>query len=202
MGRRLKLFFAHFSVNQLSIYGAVSDMCEECNTCHDRTGRPVVAGQSNPLFVPRQTRQTYLWMMILHKKKIYCKDIRNELESYHNKTGWLKFVLMQDSSLHLKSDSVSWQFTDSVACREYTLPRDEPALEVTTCSSEPKVGFVKIKCTCFLQADPRPKQNHKDVFLPAHRQELYPYGWVTCSRSVGHGDQGITFNQQHCPAQP
>ena len=49
--------------------------------------------------------------MILHKKKIYCKDIRNELESYHNKTGWLKFVLMQDSSLHLKSDSVSWQKT-------------------------------------------------------------------------------------------
>ena len=30
------------SVNQLSIYGAVSDMCEECDTCHDRTGRPVV----------------------------------------------------------------------------------------------------------------------------------------------------------------
>ena len=39
-------------VNQLSICGAVSDMCEECNTCHDRTGRPVVAGQSDPLFVP------------------------------------------------------------------------------------------------------------------------------------------------------
>ena len=40
------------SVNQLNIYGAVSDMCEECNTCHDRAGRLVVAGQSNPLFVP------------------------------------------------------------------------------------------------------------------------------------------------------
>ena len=40
------------SVNHLSIYGAVSDMCEECGTCHNKTGRPVVAGQSNPLFVP------------------------------------------------------------------------------------------------------------------------------------------------------
>ena len=40
------------SVNQLSIYGAVADMCEECDSCHDRTGRPVVEGQSNPLFVP------------------------------------------------------------------------------------------------------------------------------------------------------
>ena len=40
------------SVNQLSIYGAVSDMCEECDTCHVRTERLVLAGQSDPLFVP------------------------------------------------------------------------------------------------------------------------------------------------------
>ena len=36
-------------VNQLSIYGAVSDVCEEYKACHVRTGRPVlVAGQSDP----------------------------------------------------------------------------------------------------------------------------------------------------------
>ena len=40
------------SVYQGNICAAVSDMCEECNTCHDRTGRFVVEGQSNPLFVP------------------------------------------------------------------------------------------------------------------------------------------------------
>ena len=40
--------WTHFSC---SIHGAVSDMCEECNTCLDRTGRFVVEGQSNPLFV-------------------------------------------------------------------------------------------------------------------------------------------------------
>ena len=27
-------------------------MCQECDTCHDRTGRLVVGGQSNPSFVP------------------------------------------------------------------------------------------------------------------------------------------------------
>ena len=26
-------------------------MCEECDSCHDRTGRHDVEGQSNPLFV-------------------------------------------------------------------------------------------------------------------------------------------------------
>ena len=46
------VFRTIISVNQLSIYRTVSDLCEECNTCHGRTGRPVVAGQSNALFVP------------------------------------------------------------------------------------------------------------------------------------------------------
>ena len=28
------------------------------------------------------------------------------------------------------------------------------------------------------------------------------YGWVSCSRSLGHSDWGGTFNEQHCPTQP
>ena len=40
------------SVNQLSIYGAVSDLCEEYSSCQTRTGRPVLAEQSDPLFAP------------------------------------------------------------------------------------------------------------------------------------------------------
>ena len=40
------------SVNQLSIYGAVSDVCEEYSTCQTSTGRPVLAEQSDPLFAP------------------------------------------------------------------------------------------------------------------------------------------------------
>ena len=39
-------------MNQLSFHGAVSDLCEEYKSCHVRTGRRVLAGQSDPLFVP------------------------------------------------------------------------------------------------------------------------------------------------------
>ena len=46
------VFRTIISVNQLSIYGAVAEMCEQCDSCHDRKGRPVVELQSNPLFVP------------------------------------------------------------------------------------------------------------------------------------------------------
>ena len=40
------------SVNQLSLYGAVAEMCEEYETVHDRTEKPVVGGQSISSFVP------------------------------------------------------------------------------------------------------------------------------------------------------
>ena len=45
MVERLKLI----SVNQLSIYGAVSDLCEEYTACHVRTVRTVLVGQSDPI---------------------------------------------------------------------------------------------------------------------------------------------------------
>ena len=48
------------SVNQLSLYGAVAEMCEEYES---HAGRPVVGEQSSSSF-----------------------DIENELKSYHNKT--------------------------------------------------------------------------------------------------------------------
>ena len=52
-GDTVETFFrTSISVNQFSIYGGVSDLCKECKTCHFRTGRLVVAGQSDPLFVP------------------------------------------------------------------------------------------------------------------------------------------------------
>ena len=40
------------SVNQLGTYGAVSDLCEEYSACQTRTVRPVLTGQSDPLFAP------------------------------------------------------------------------------------------------------------------------------------------------------
>ena len=46
------VFRTIISVNQLSICGAVSDLCEEYESCHDRTEQPVVGGQSSSSLVP------------------------------------------------------------------------------------------------------------------------------------------------------
>ena len=40
------------SVNQLSLYGALAEMCEEYETRHDRTERPVVGRQSSSSLLP------------------------------------------------------------------------------------------------------------------------------------------------------
>ena len=44
------IFRTIISVNQLSIFGAVSDVFDERSACQARTARPVLAGQSGPLF--------------------------------------------------------------------------------------------------------------------------------------------------------
>ena len=42
-GKRLKTVLRTItSVNQLCLYGAVAEMCEEYESCHDRTWKPVV----------------------------------------------------------------------------------------------------------------------------------------------------------------
>ena len=108
------VFRTIISVNQLSFYGAVSDVCEEYSTCQTRTERPVLAGQSDPLFAPADSLVTTptpsIEMRFLHKK-IFCRSTKNEWKGFHNLVNWWRFVLMQDSWQELKSDSTSWQRT-------------------------------------------------------------------------------------------
>ena len=100
------------SANQLSLYGTVEEMYEECESCPDRTGGPDCGRAIESIVRAKcvQDKHTF-WMMILHKKNFSCKDFETELKSNHNKTDWANFVLMQDSWLQLKSDSTSWRKT-------------------------------------------------------------------------------------------
>ena len=107
--------------------------------------------------------------MIL-RKKIYCKSTNNEWTSYHNKNRVIKFctdagfLTTVDVGQYFmtKHTAEFSQFTDAVACREYTLPRDEdtsepegwirgntkigPVLEVTTRCLQGKYGVeIRIK---------------------------------------------------------
>ena len=119
-------------VNQLSIYGAVSDLCEECKTCHVGTGRPIVAGQSDPLFAPSVIKtHTHLTDDPVQEDLLQNCPERVEMLSQQNRVikfcidaGFLTTVEVGQYFMTKDTEEFS-QFTDSLACREYTLPRDE-----------------------------------------------------------------------------
>ena len=102
--------------------------------------------------------------MILRKKKIYCKDTKNEwtrlsqqdrVIKFSTDEGFLTTVEVQQYFMTKDTEEFS-QFTDAVTCREYTLSRDEkstdpkswiqgntkigPVLEVTTSYQQGKHG--------------------------------------------------------------
>ena len=91
------VFRTIISVNQLSIHRAVSDLCEECKTCHVRTTRPVLAGQSDPLFVPSVMKTN----IPLNDDPAHEEDLlqryQERIEKLSQQDRVINFVLMQDS---------------------------------------------------------------------------------------------------------
>ena len=172
MDKRLELFFEQlFSENQLSIYGAVSDLCDEYRICQARTGRPVLEGQSDPLFEPASLLMTTptLSTEVLpqedllqkYKERVERFSQQNSVIEICTDAGFLTTVEVGQYFLTKDTEEFS-QFTDSVDSREYTLPRDKessepkawirgntkivPVLEATTCCVQGKYGVeIRIK---------------------------------------------------------
>ena len=153
------------SVNQLSIYGAVAEKCEECDSCHDRTWTLVVEGQSNPLLVP-SVMKTHIPLTddpaqpeedLLQRCKERLEKLSqpDRVSKFCTDAGFLTTVEVGQYFVTKATEEFS-QFTDPVACREYTLPRNEslsepkgwiqgnttigPVLEVATCCLQGKYG--------------------------------------------------------------
>ena len=72
------------SANQLSLYRAVAEMREEYESLHERTGRPVVMGQSIVLSAIK-TEVSLESDDTQHVKIFFFNKMKNELRSYHNK---------------------------------------------------------------------------------------------------------------------
>ena len=75
------------SANQLSLYGALAEICEEYETLHERRERTVVMGQSSSSLVLSVIKTEDFWIVMTWSTKIfYCCNMVNELKSCHNKT--------------------------------------------------------------------------------------------------------------------
>ena len=91
------VFRTIISVNQLSLYGAVAEICEEYETFHNRTEQPVVGGQPSSSFVPSVIKtEVPLDCDDLARKDLLLQQHGERIESCHNKTNEANFVWMQD----------------------------------------------------------------------------------------------------------
>ena len=132
------VFRTSISVNQLSIYGAVSDLCEEYSTCQTSTGRPVLAEQSDQLLAPanllimtpRPSIEILAQEILLQKYKERVERLPQPDRLIKNCTyaGFLKTVEVGQHFMTKHTEEFS-QFTEPVACRQYTLPRDEKSTD-------------------------------------------------------------------------
>ena len=169
---RLKTVFrTTTSENQFSLYGAVAEMCEEYESYHDRTWGPVVRGQSSSSFVPSVIKTNMLlndddpapkeFLSQRYRERIEKLSQQDRLSKFCTDAGFLTTVEIGQYFMTKDTEEFS-QFTDSVVCREYTLPRDEdssepkgwikgntqigPVLEVATCCFQGKYGVeIRIK---------------------------------------------------------
>ena len=71
------------STNQVSLYGAVAEMCEVYESFHERTVRPVVMGN---LSCSVRSREKFLWIVMTQQIEIFfSNNLKDELRSRHNK---------------------------------------------------------------------------------------------------------------------
>ena len=129
------------SANQLILYGAIAEICEEYESLHERTGRlGMVMGQSIVLSaikteVSLDCNETEVLLdsddptnqdLLLQQygERIEKLSQQYKLSKFCMDAGFLNVVEIGQQFMTKDTAEFS-QFTDAVACCEYTLPRKE-----------------------------------------------------------------------------
>ena len=121
------------SANQLSIYGAVATFCEEFEADQDRSGElDVLMGQSIvlgeikaeiPLQNENSSNHQILWQQYMERIESFSPE--NRLSKFCKEAGFMRVV--EVGQYFVTKDTGDFRPFRSVACREYTLHRDDPA---------------------------------------------------------------------------
>ena len=127
------IFRIIISVNQLSIYGAVATICEEYETHQDGSGEPdVLMGQSIVLGeikaeIPLQnencSNHQILWQQYMERIESFSPE--SKVSRFCIEAGFMRVV--EVGQYFITKDTGDFRQFRSVACREYTFHRDDPA---------------------------------------------------------------------------
>ena len=117
------------SANQLSLCGAVANMCEECESLHDRSGQPdMVMGQSIVLSeikteVPLENDDPAYQNFLLQRceERIERLSQTDRVSKFCIDAGFLSVV---EIGQYFMTKDTGEQFY-AMACREYTRPRND-----------------------------------------------------------------------------
>ena len=117
--------------NQLSIYEAVANMCEEFESHQDRSGQPDVLRGQSIVFIEIKAEVPLENDISSHQNLLLQRyEERIELPSQENKVSKFcmdaGFVHVVEIGQHFMTKDTEEQFF-SRACREYTLPRNDGA---------------------------------------------------------------------------
>ena len=146
------VFRPTISVNQLSIFGAVSDLCEECKTCQARTGRPVSGRTIRPIVCAHKCDEnTHTFDDPAHEEDLLQKyqerverlSQQNRVIKFCTDAGFLTTVEVGQYFMTKDTEEFS-QCTEPVACRECTLPRDEKSSEPERLDSREHQNWARI----------------------------------------------------------
>ena len=121
------------SVNQLSIYGAVAAICDEYEGHPDSTGEPVILeGQSIVLGEVKAEALLHnenpmndqiIWQQNIQQVESLSQE--NKVSKFCQEAGCMRVI--EVGQYFVTKDTGDFTQFRSVACREYTLPRDDPA---------------------------------------------------------------------------
>ena len=127
------IFRIIISVNQLSIYGAVAALCEEIENHQDGSGEAeILMGQSIvlgeikaevPLENENPLNHQILWQQYI--ERIESLSPESKVSRFCMEAGFMRIV--EVGQYFMTKDTGDFRQFRSVACREYTLPRDDPA---------------------------------------------------------------------------
>ena len=121
--------------NQLSLYGAVAEMCEEYETLRDRSGQPVVKGESSSLLTLSVMKTEMLldcddlankdFLLQQYGERIEKLSQQDKVSKFCMDAGFLSVV--ENGQYFMTKDTADLTQFHAVACREYTLPREDGA---------------------------------------------------------------------------
>ena len=158
------------SANQLNLYGAVAEICEEYESLHERTESPVVMGHSSSSLV---------LSVIKTEVPLDCDDPVNVVEI---------------GQYFRTKDTAEFSQFHAVACRECTLPREEEASQPKGWNQgNTKIGPVLEVATSYLHG----KCGVEVRILSLNRYNTH--SWVRISHGSNRFVMNLNNNETEIP---